>query len=73
MEDEDETVEGLDIGATLQRLLAGQVALQRKVAAQDTTIAAQQEKIELLVRLVDAHERRLDLDKATALQRGPVN
>jgi hypothetical protein len=62
---EDETVVGLDIGATLQRLLAGQVALQRKLVEQDA-------KIELLTTLVDSHQRAFDVAKATAMRRGPV-
>jgi hypothetical protein len=69
---EDETVEGLDIGATLQRLLAGQVALQRKAVEQDATIAAQQERIQLLVTLVDSHQHILEVAKATAMHRGLV-
>jgi hypothetical protein len=55
----------LDIGATLQKLLAGQVALQRKIAEQDA-------KISLLTKLVDSHQHTLEVAKATAMQRGPI-
>jgi hypothetical protein len=62
---EDETVEGLDIGATLQRLLAGQVALQRKIAEQDAKIA-------LLIRLVDSHQLVLERAEVAAMPKGTV-
>jgi hypothetical protein len=52
----------LDIGTTLQKLLAGQVALQRRIAEQDAKIA-------LLVQLVDFHQHTLEVAKATAIDK----
>jgi hypothetical protein len=76
MEDE---IEILDIGATLERLLAAQVhqkryseSLAAKIAEQDATIAAQDAKIQLLTTLVDSHQHVIDVAKASAMQRGRV-
>jgi hypothetical protein len=73
-------VEGMDVAATLQTILAAQVhqkryceSLTAKDAQQDATIAAQDAKITVLVQLVDSHQRTFDLAKASAMQQGPVN
>jgi hypothetical protein len=72
-------VEGMDVAATLQILLAAQArlirigeALTAKLAQQDVTIAAHEAKIQLLTTLVDSHQHVIDVAKANAMQRGRV-
>jgi hypothetical protein len=69
MEDE---IEILDIGATLERLLAAQVHQKKYSESLAAKIAEQDAKIQLLTTLVDSHQHVIDVAKASAMQRGRV-
>jgi hypothetical protein len=69
----------LDLAATIEVILAGQVRLKRyaeslaaKMEQQDATIAAQNAKIELLTRLTDNHQLVLERAAIKAMPKGTV-